>query len=111
MMPILPFIEDTEENVTAIVEKAAEAGATYILPWMGMTTRNRQRAYFYDQLDQHFPGLRQKYQRTYGGEYGCAVPDAKRLCWLCTQLCESHAIKTKLPLYKPQAMEQLSFQI
>ena len=109
MMPILPFIEDTEENVTAIVEKAAAAGATYILPWMGMTCRNRQREYFYKELDQHFPGVRQKYQRTYGDRYGCDSPNAKPLYDVVNRLCAQHGIKTKLPLYTPQTVEQLSF--
>jgi len=108
MMPILPFIEDTEENVTAIVEKAAAAGATYILPLMGMTCRNRQREYYYKQLDQHFAGTRQKYQRTYGDTYGCDSPNAKHLYDVVNQLCKQHGIVTKLPLYAPQKVEQLN---
>ncbi len=30
MMPILPFIEDTEGNITAIVNKAADSGDSYV---------------------------------------------------------------------------------
>ena len=108
MMPILPYIEDNEENISQIVEKAAVAGATYIIPWMGMTMRYRQRDYFFNQLDVHFPGVKKKYVQRYGGRYGCDVPDAKSLYRLCTELCERHGIKTKLPLYAPQAVEQLS---
>ena len=51
MMPILPFIEDTEENITAIVERTHASGGSYIIPWFGMSLRDRQRAYYYDQLD------------------------------------------------------------
>ena len=51
MMPILPFIEDTEENITAIVERTPASGGSYIIPWFGMSLRDRQRAYYYDQLD------------------------------------------------------------
>ena len=108
MMPILPFIEDTEENVTSIVEKAADAGATYILPWMGMTCRDRQREYFYRELDQHFPGTRQKYQRVFGDKYGCDSPHAKQLYYVVNRLCEKHGIVTKLPLYISQTVKQLS---
>ena len=75
---------------------------------MEMTMRNRQREYYNREIDRHFPGLRQKYQRTYGDKYGGDVPDANRLFMLCSGLCERHDIKTKLPHYKPQAMEQLS---
>ena len=108
MMPILPFIEDNEENISAIVTQAAEAGASYILPWMGMTMRDRQRDYYYTQLDRHFPGLRAKYERVFGERYNCDVPYAKKLYAVFGDLCECYGVATKLPLYAPQAVEQLS---
>ena len=76
MMPVLPFIEDSAENITAIVKRAAAGGASHILPSMGMTLRDRQRDYFFCQLDRHFPGLRDRYERTHGGRHSCEVPNA-----------------------------------
>jgi len=108
MMPILPFIEDNEENITAIVEQAAANGASYIIPWMGMTLRDRQRAYYYRQLDALFPGIREKYERTYGDHYSCDTPNAPRLYRLFNTLCEKHHIETSLPLYEPLAAQQLN---
>ena len=107
MMPILPFIEDTVENITAIVERAAAAGATYVLPSMGMTLRDRQRDYYFCQLDRHFPGLRERYERTYGGRHSCDVPNAGELSALVEQLCARYGIATRLPLYSPQAAQQM----
>jgi len=108
MMPILPFIEDNEENITAIVEQAAANGASYIIPWMGMTMRDRQRAYYYRQLDALFPGIREKYERTYGDRYSCDTPNAPQLYRLFNALCEEYHIATKLPLYQPLASQQLN---
>ncbi len=108
MMPILPFIEDNEENITAIVEQAAENGASYIIPWMGMTMRDRQRAYYYRQLDVLFPGIREKYERTYGDRYSCDTPNAPQLYRLFNALCKKHHIATQLPLYEPLASQQLN---
>ncbi|MCJ7568835.1 MAG: radical SAM protein [Anaerolineales bacterium] len=108
MMPILPFIEDTEENIAGVVEQAAAAGASYILPSMGMTLRDRQRAYYYRQLDRLFPGLREKYQRVYGDRYSCHAPYSKKLYAIFGTLCMQHGVATKLPQYAPQAAEQLS---
>lgn len=71
MMPILPFIEDDEENVRQIVEQAHAHGASYVIPWFGMSLRDRQRAYYYERLDQLFPGLKREYQRVYGDQYSC----------------------------------------
>jgi DNA repair photolyase len=108
LMPVLPFIEDNEKNLTAIVEGAAASGATYILPWMGMSLRDRQRAYYYRQLDRRFPGLRARYERTYGDRYACDVPHAARLYRHIETLCERHEIALHLPPYAPQAARQLS---
>jgi len=69
MMPILPFIEDTEENIAQIVTRAHECGVTYIVPWFGMSLRDRQRAYYYDELARLFPGLRRRYEARYGNQY------------------------------------------
>ncbi len=108
MMPILPFIEDTEENITAIVEQAHAVGARYILPAIGMTMRDRQRAYYYDNLDQLFPGLRDRYQQRYGERYECAVPNAKRLEKVFRGLCEQHGLPTRMPFYSPDSTSQLA---
>ncbi|MBC8383808.1 MAG: radical SAM protein, partial [Candidatus Cloacimonetes bacterium] len=77
MMPILPFIEDTKENIEALVSQAAESGASYILPWFGMSLRSGQREYFYAKLDEFFPSMRRKYEIRYGEQYQCAVPHAQ----------------------------------
>ena len=108
MMPILPFIEDNEENITAIVARAAESGASYILTWMGMTMRDRQRAYFYLQLERLFPGVRQRYEQRYGDRYACDVANADVLYRHANALCAQHGIATRMPIYAPQAVKQLS---
>jgi DNA repair photolyase len=108
LMPILPFIEDTEENITAIVEAAHEHGATYFIPWFGMSLRDRQRAYYYAQLDRLFSGLRRRYERTYGDKYDCPVPNADRLAELFYELCQQRAIATRITPYEPETATQLS---
>jgi DNA repair photolyase len=107
MMPILPFIEDNEENIEAIVAQTAAAGGSYIIPWIGMTCRNRQREYYYDRLDEHFPGIRQKYERTFGDRYECESPRARELWPFFEEACRRYGIATRIPLYTPQTVEQL----
>lgn len=108
LMPVLPFIEDTPENITAIIEQAAANGASYVIPSMGMTMRDRQRAHYYDKLDELFPGLRQKYERRFGNQYSCTANDAERLYRLFYTLCEQYGIAPKMTPYEPQAATQLS---
>jgi DNA repair photolyase len=106
MMPILPLIEDDEQNIAAIVAQAHAAGARYIVAAFGMTMRDRQRAYYYGKLDQLFPGLRQEYERRYGERYSCPSPHAARLERLFHELCARYGIATRMPFYQPATAEQ-----
>lgn len=89
MMPILPFLEDSPENVRDIVDRAADAGARFIYPAMGMTCRAGQREYFYRKLEECFPGqgLAERYQRRYGPRYECASPKARALWEVFQKAC------------------------
>jgi DNA repair photolyase len=108
MMPILPFIEDNEENITRIVTLARASGATYIIPSFGMTLRDRQRAYYYGKLDQWFPGLKKKYQRQFRNQYHCPANNVARLGALFRELCAQYGIATRITPYAPETAKQLS---
>jgi len=109
MMPILPYINDTEENIRNIVSRARDAGAKYILPWMGVTLRDRQRTYFFKQLDKSFPGLRESYVKSFGDAYYCPARREKQLYEFLQAECEKAGIKIKMDVYEPAGVEQLSF--
>ncbi len=100
MMPVLPLIEDTPENIRAIVQRAAEAGAKFIIPWIGMSLRAGQREYYYAQLDHLFPGLRAEYEKRYGDRYSCAAPQAKKLERLLHEECEKYGMATDMRLFR-----------
>jgi DNA repair photolyase len=106
MMPVLPFIEDTPDNITGIVRQSARHRAQYIIPALGMTMRDRQRTWFYDRLDELFPGARQKYEARYGDRYECPVPNARSLEKLLSKLCAENEIPTRFPRYNGLAPEQ-----
>ncbi len=105
LMPVLPMIEDHEDNVRAVVEQAQAHGAEYILASFGMTLRDRQRAYYYDQLDRWFPGLREKYEKRFGERYSCHANPALQPFW--DELCDQYGIAQAVPRYQPPA-QQLS---
>jgi DNA repair photolyase len=109
MMPILPFIEDSVENITAVVEAAVAAGATYVLPGFGVTLRDRQRDYYYAQLDVLYPGLRRRYEQRYGESYHCACPTAIQLQAHFEGLAKRYGLRTCVPPYEePSRGTQLS---
>lgn len=93
LSPILPFINDTRENIAGILELCAEAGVYGVICFgMGLTLREGNREYFYKQLDRCFPGLKEKYIRTYGNQYEIESPDNRKLMKLFHQKCEESGI-------------------
>ena len=94
MMPILPFLEDSPDNIRQIVDRAADAGARFIYPAMGMTCRAGQREFFYRQLELCFPGqgLAERYRRRYGDRYLCTSPRARELWALFQDQCRRRGL-------------------
>ena len=89
LTPVLPFINDTEANLSGILDMCAEAGVCGVINYgMGLTLREGNREYFYKQLDRLFPGLKEKYIRTYGNRYVVESPNSGRLMKLFHQTCE-----------------------
>ena len=109
MMPILPFIEDSPENIAGIVRGAADHGASFVIPAFGMTVREGQREHFYLKLDEHFPGLRERYQAAFGEAYHCPARRAGELAKHFYHLCSDYGLSTRVSPYPPKAEhEQLS---
>lgn len=92
LMPVLPFLEDTPENVLSVVDAAASAGAKFVYPLFGVTCRDRQRAYFYQELDWQFPGVRKEYERRFGNRYQCVSPRVKELWAVFTERCKEKGL-------------------
>ena len=93
MTPILPFINDTEENITGILRECIRVGVKGIVCFdMGLTLREGDREYYYAALDRHFPGLKQRYIETYGNAYMLPSPDAGKLMSLFKNICTEHGI-------------------
>lgn len=94
LMPVLPWLEDSEENVLAVVRQARESGARFIYAAFGMTLRNNQREWYFDKLDDLFPGqgLKEKYIRQYGNRYQCSSPHAAALWRRFAAECEKYGI-------------------
>ena len=98
LTPILPFINDTKENIQAILDACAQVQVKGIICFdMGLTLREGDREYYYAALDRHFPGLKQKYIRTYGNAYELPSPDSRELMDLFRSCCREHGI-----LYRPE---------
>ncbi len=97
LSPILPFINDTEENLRGILDDCFKAGVRGVMCFgMGVTLREGDREYFYGKLDEHFPGLKERYIRTFGNSYGCMSPNNAALMEIFRNECRARGV-----MYEP----------
>jgi DNA repair photolyase len=93
LTPILPFINDTKENIEAILNECVRTGVKGVIDFgMGLTLREGDREYYYSALDKHFPGMKDKYIRQYGNAYELPSPNAKELRELFQNICRENGI-------------------
>ena len=93
LCPILPFINDTEENIRGILDYCVRAKVKGIINFdMGVTLRDGNREYFYKKLDEHFPGLKEKYIRMYGNSYQLSSPNSRQLNMIYKSECIKNGI-------------------
>ena len=96
LTPILSFINDTEENIRPILEACARVKVKGIICFdMGLTLREGDREYYYAALDRHFPGMKEKYIRTYGNAYEVPSPNRDPLMRLFRTFCREHGMMCK----------------
>lgn len=97
LSPILPFINDTEENIRGILDYCVRAGVKGIICFgMGVTLREGDREYFYAALDRHFPGLKEKYINRYGNAYELLSDNSRRLTAIFNEVCRKHSIMSNV---------------
>ena len=93
LCPILPYINDTRENIGAILSMCVEAQVRGVICFgMGLTLREGNREYFYRQLDRHFPGLKERYICEFGNRYEIPSPRSSELMKLFHSTCEGNGI-------------------
>lgn len=93
LTPLLPFINDTVENIEGILKYCVEAKVKGVI-WFGagMTLREGNREYYYEMLDKHFPGLKNTYIKKYGNQYGIHSDHHDAINKIVHETCEKHGI-------------------
>lgn len=113
LTPIIPFITDSEENIKNVIKLSAESGAKFIFSMGGVTLRENQRDYFFQKLDNSFPGLKEKYIKTYGNN-GFCYPLNRNLSYVFRDECKKYGLLYKMEdiikaYKKKNEPEQLTF--
>lgn len=96
LCPILPYINDTEDNITRILDYCIESDVYGIICFeMGLTLRDGNRQHFYRKLDEHFPGLKERYIREFADSYVIPSPKNRELMKIFTEKTNEHGILNK----------------
>lgn len=113
LTPIIPFITDSEENIRNVIKLSAENGAKFVFSIGGVTLRDNQRNYFYEQIDRAFPGLKERYIKSFGNNYFC-YPQNKKLSKIFKEECNKYGLLYRMEdivkaYKKKDDVEQLKF--
>jgi DNA repair photolyase len=93
LSPFLPYINDTRENIEGLMDYCARAKVYGIITFgIGLTLRDGNREYYYENLNRHFPGLAEKYIRKYGNRYEIKSDNEAELSELIIGICKKHGI-------------------
>ena len=93
LSPILPYINDAEDNIRAIMEECVRVGVKGVICFgMGLTLREGDREYYYAALDKNFPGLKKKYIERYGNAYNLPSPNERQLFKIFHEICRENSI-------------------
>lgn len=97
LSPVLPYLNDTRENVKGLLSYCIEAKVKGIICFgMGVTLREGNREYFYQKLDEHFPGIKEKYKEKYGLAYEINSEKNSELMKLFYHTCKEHGIESNV---------------
>jgi DNA repair photolyase len=97
LMPLLPYLEDSRENIASVLSRAKKAGVRFIFAGPGVTLRSNQREWFYRALDREFPGLSDRYRQEFRDKYSCARPEARELMAYFHRECSKAGILSRMP--------------
>ncbi len=93
LTPILPFINDNEENILGILNYCKEANVKGVITFgLGMTLRFGNREYYYKKLDEHFPSLKREYMGKYGSSYGIGSSKNSNLSNIVRNFCKENSM-------------------
>ena len=93
LSPVLPFINDTKENINGILDYCINAEVHGIICFgMVVTLREGDREYFYAALDRHFPGMKERYHKKYGFSYELNSDNNNELMGIFRRRCKEHGI-------------------
>ena len=99
LMPLIPFLSDSEEELDKMIGKMKEYGADFILV-AGLTLfgdkPNDCKVRYYETLKKHFPEVIPETRRLFGNSFAPSPSYQHKLRKLSEKLALKHGIRTRI---------------
>ena len=96
LSPILPHINDSEENINSILDYCIDTNVKGVLNLdMGLSLREGNREYFYKKLDENFPGLKERYIDEFGDSNFIYSKNNRKLKGIIKDRCQRNGMLYK----------------
>jgi DNA repair photolyase len=120
LIPLIPYLCDSDLDLESLVQAVQDSGADYLLFGGGMTLRDQQALWFLNRLKRKFPLLVPKYERLYNFSYnpeqynGRYSPSLEYLLpkhQKLFELCEKHRLPYRIKRYIPNDYRKTNYLI
>jgi len=111
-MPIIPFLEDGDENLEEVIKKSKEAGADFILFSPGLTMRDSQAEFFINKLkNSEYRYIVKPLLDLYKGQMHPPAKYSKKLHIKLLGYCEQYNLSIRVKRWIPSDFRKWNYKI
>ena len=111
-MPIIPFLEDSDENLDVVIKKSKEAGADFIIFSPGLTLRDDQADFFIKKLrESKYNHIVNPLLNLYKGQMGPPKGYVQKMHQKLLALCQKYDIAVREKRWIPNDYRKWNYKI
>ncbi len=120
LIPVVPYLTDSDDDLTDLVKQSKENGADYLLFGGGMTMRDLQGKWYLQHLANRFPELIGKYEKlfqfnynpeSYNGTYEAGKNYSLKITSRLFELVEKYGLPFRIKRFIPEDFRKYNYII
>lgn len=111
-MPIIPFLEDLDENLEGVIKKSKESGADFLLFSPGLTMRDSQEEFFLKKLrNSKYKDVVKPLKDLFKGKVGPPVEYVRKKHLMLYKLCKKHDLSIREKRWIPKDYRKWNYKV
>jgi len=111
-MPIIPFLEDNDENLDAVIKKSKEVGADFVIFAPGLTLRDAQADFFFKKLQESkYNHVVKPLLNLYKGQMGPPKDYVNKMHQKLLTLCKKYDVAMREKRWIPNDYRKWNYKI